>query len=48
MKIEYAREEKHSTLSDLKGNYKIDLGERVVAFAVNTIRFLSTIQYKKD
>ena len=28
--------------TDLKANYKIDLGERVVGFAIDTVRFLST------
>ncbi len=29
-------------------NYKIDLRERLVDFAVNTIKFLGTIPYRKE
>ncbi|HHT9136269.1 MAG TPA: four helix bundle protein [Candidatus Wunengus sp. YC60] len=33
---------------DKVGNYKIDLRECLVDFAVNTIKFLGTIHYRKE
>ena len=35
-------------ISDLKRTYKVNLSNRLIDFAVNTIKFLSTIPYKKE
>ena len=41
-------ENKKLVISDAKEKYKINLRERLIDFAVNTIKFLSTIPYKKE
>lgn len=50
MSIEYNIEFENgeSVISDKGGNYRIDLRERLVDFAVNTIKFLGTIPYRKE
>jgi four helix bundle protein len=40
--------EKELILSENTGNYKINLGKWLIDFAVNTIKFLGTIPYKKE
>lgn len=50
MTIKYNVESKKGKLviSEKTANYKIDLRERLVDFAVNTIKFLGTIPYRKE
>jgi len=50
MTIKYNVESKKGKLviSEKTVNYKIDLRERLVDFAVNTIKFLGTIPYRKE
>ena len=50
MTIKYNVESKKGKLviSEKTVNYKIDLRERLVDFAVNTIKFLGTIHYRKE
>jgi four helix bundle protein len=39
---------KKLSISDIAGNYKIDLKKRLLDFAINTLRFLMTLPYKKE
>lgn len=50
MAIKYNVKSKNGKLiiSEKTANYKIDLRERLVDFAVNTIMFVGTIPYKKE
>lgn len=50
MPIEYTIEFENGKLviSDKAGNYRIYSKERFVNFAVNTIKFLGTIPYRKE
>jgi len=50
MTIKYNVESKKGKLviSEKTVNYKIDLRERLVDFAVNTIKFLGTIPYRNE
>ena len=48
MKYSYEFEKDKLIVSDIKGKYKVDLRERLLEFAVDTIKFLSTIPYKKE
>ena len=50
MSIKYNVEsaEEELIVSEKTGNYKIDLRERLIDFAVNTIKFLGTVPYKKE
>ena len=36
------------SISDIAGNYKIDLKKRLLDFAINTMRFIMTVPYKKE
>ena len=48
MKYSYEFEKDILIVSDVKGQYKVDLKERLLEFAVDSIKFLSTIPYKKE
>ena len=48
MKYSYEFEKDKLIVSDVKGQYKVDLRERLLEFAVDTIKFLLTIPYKKE
>ena len=36
------------SISDIAGKYEVDLKKRLLDFAINTMRFIMTLPYKKE